>query len=114
MAVDEAALISAPNAVQRGWFREDDEALASPPPSSPLQHPEWWHFLDCRHATGYTEHYSTADGRISTLEPGHHYSAGAGSHSAAGWTLLTDLDATLPEQWTTWRRRTIRGFLPPA
>ena len=33
MAVDEAALISAPDAVQRGWFREDDEALASPPPA---------------------------------------------------------------------------------
>ena len=47
LAVDEAAIIAAPDAVQRGWFPVLDTPLASPPPSSPLQHPEWWHFLDC-------------------------------------------------------------------
>jgi len=47
LAVDEATLIAAPDAVQRGWFLAADEELASPPQSSPLQHPEWWHSLDC-------------------------------------------------------------------
>jgi hypothetical protein len=47
LAVDEATLIAAPDAVHRGWFQVADQGLASPPQSSPLQHPEWWHFLDC-------------------------------------------------------------------
>ena len=48
LAVDEATLVAAPDAVQLGWFAVADEALASPPASSPLAHPEWWHSLDCR------------------------------------------------------------------
>jgi hypothetical protein len=47
LAVEEATIIAAPDAVQRGWYRAGEEPLASPPASSPLQHPEWWHFLDC-------------------------------------------------------------------
>jgi hypothetical protein len=48
LAVEEAAIIAAPDAVQRGWFPVASAALASPPASSPIAHPEWWHFLDCR------------------------------------------------------------------
>ena len=47
LAVDEATIIAAPDAVQRGWFRATNQQLASPPASSPLRHPEWWHFLPC-------------------------------------------------------------------
>jgi hypothetical protein len=48
LAIDEATLIAVPDSVQRGWNRATREAIASPPPSSPLQHPEWWHSLECR------------------------------------------------------------------
>jgi hypothetical protein len=48
LAVTEATIICAPDAVQPGWSPVQDTPLASPPASSPLQHPEWWHFLDCR------------------------------------------------------------------
>jgi Phage tail sheath protein subtilisin-like domain len=47
LAIEEATIIAAPDAVQRDWFKIGDEPLASPPESSPLQHPEWWHFADC-------------------------------------------------------------------
>jgi hypothetical protein len=45
--IEEATIIAAPDAVQRGWFQTGEDALALPPSSSPLQHPEWWHFADC-------------------------------------------------------------------
>ncbi|HEX4606538.1 MAG TPA: hypothetical protein VH724_21240, partial [Candidatus Angelobacter sp.] len=47
LEIEEATIIAAPDAVQRGWFQSGEDALASPPQSSPLQHPEWWHFADC-------------------------------------------------------------------
>ena len=47
LEIEEATIIAAPDAVQRGWFQTGEDALASPPQSSPLQHPEWWHFADC-------------------------------------------------------------------
>ncbi len=47
LEIEEATIIAAPDAVQRGWFKTGQEPLASPPPFSPLQHPEWWHFTDC-------------------------------------------------------------------
>jgi len=45
--IEEATIIAAPDAVQRGWFQTGEDDLASPPQSSPLQHPEWWHFAEC-------------------------------------------------------------------
>ena len=48
LAIEEATIIAAPDAVQLGWHPVGTEALASPPDSSPLAHPEWWHFLDCK------------------------------------------------------------------
>lgn len=48
LAIEEATLIAAPDAVHRGWFLDIRSPLASPPPSSPLVHPEWWRWLDCR------------------------------------------------------------------
>jgi hypothetical protein len=47
LEIEEATIIAAPDALQRDWFHSGDDPLASPPPSSPLQHPEWWHFADC-------------------------------------------------------------------
>jgi len=48
LAIDEATMIAVPDIVQRGWIQVSNAALTSPPTSSPLQHPEWWHFLDCQ------------------------------------------------------------------
>jgi hypothetical protein len=48
LAIDEATIIAVPDAIQRGWFPVANTALTSPLDSSPLQHPEWWHFLECR------------------------------------------------------------------
>jgi hypothetical protein len=47
LAIDEATIIAAPDAVQRGWLQVVNQPLPPPGPSSPLQHPEWWHFLAC-------------------------------------------------------------------
>ncbi len=47
LGVDEATIICVPDAVQPGWQPSTAHTLSSPPESSPLQHPEWWHFLDC-------------------------------------------------------------------
>jgi hypothetical protein len=47
LAIEEATIIAVPDAVQRGWSRAESIPLASPPDTSPLMHPEWWHFLDC-------------------------------------------------------------------
>jgi hypothetical protein len=47
LEIDEATIIAVPDAVQRGWTKLGPTPLASPPDSSPLAHPEWWHFLDC-------------------------------------------------------------------
>jgi hypothetical protein len=47
LAVEEATIIAVPDAVHRGWNPVETKPLASPPDSSPLAHPEWWHFLDC-------------------------------------------------------------------
>ncbi|HLK69152.1 MAG TPA: phage tail sheath C-terminal domain-containing protein [Bryobacteraceae bacterium] len=43
LSVDEATMIAVPDAVHRGWIRVGDEALSSPPLSSPLAHRERWH-----------------------------------------------------------------------
>ena len=48
LGIDEATIIATPDAVQRGWFQVVDGPLSSPPDSSPIQHPEWWHSLDCK------------------------------------------------------------------
>jgi hypothetical protein len=45
--VDEATLIAIPDAVHRGWLPTSVQDPASPVESSPLDHPEWWHFLPC-------------------------------------------------------------------
>jgi hypothetical protein len=49
LGVEEATLIAVPDAVHRGWFRQAAPPLASPLASSPLAHPEWWRWIDCRH-----------------------------------------------------------------
>jgi hypothetical protein len=46
--LQEVTLISAPDAVQRKWALVDQQEIPDPSLSSPLQHPEWWHFADCR------------------------------------------------------------------
>jgi len=46
-SLEEATIISAPDAVHRGWLRADSEPLPQPQPSPPPARPEWWPFLDC-------------------------------------------------------------------
>jgi hypothetical protein len=47
LEIEEATILCVPDAVQRGWEFKGSDAIPSPVESSPLQHPEWWHFLDC-------------------------------------------------------------------
>ncbi|HKU75889.1 MAG TPA: hypothetical protein VJR02_18415 [Pyrinomonadaceae bacterium] len=45
--LEEATIISVPDAVHLGWSRSQGEPLPQPEPSLPPARPEWWHFLDC-------------------------------------------------------------------
>ena len=49
-SLDEATIISVPDALHRGWFRETNEGsiLSPPAPFDPPLRPEWWTFQDCR------------------------------------------------------------------
>lgn len=46
LAIEEATIISVPDAVHRGWETKEEE-LVQPIKSEPLVHPEWWRFLEC-------------------------------------------------------------------
>jgi hypothetical protein len=48
LGIEEATLIAVPDAVHRGWSHEAAPGVASPLASSPLDHPEWWRWLDCK------------------------------------------------------------------
>ncbi len=50
LSLEEATIISVPDASHRGWFQtKKTGAILSPPPlSPPPPRPEWWHFQDCR------------------------------------------------------------------
>ncbi|MEO8380046.1 MAG: hypothetical protein ABI779_10325 [Acidobacteriota bacterium] len=48
LGIEEATMLAVPDVVHRGWIEDDGGALASPPPSSPLAHPELWRWRDCR------------------------------------------------------------------
>jgi tail sheath protein len=48
LSIDEATMVAVPDLVHAGWERVVDTPLASPLASSPLDHPEWWRWLDCR------------------------------------------------------------------
>lgn len=52
LALEEATIISVPDAVHRGWeFRE--VGRPEPEPPRPLAHPEWWAYQECDpHAAG--------------------------------------------------------------
>jgi hypothetical protein len=45
--LEEATIISVPDAVHLGWSRSQRESLPQPGPSSPPVRDEWWHFIDC-------------------------------------------------------------------
>jgi hypothetical protein len=47
LEIEEATLIAAPDAVQRGWVCRGASMPHDPPPSDPLLRPEWWHHLEC-------------------------------------------------------------------
>ena len=47
LSIDEATIVAAPDAVQRGWHQVVNQPLPPPIPSSPLQHSESWHLLGC-------------------------------------------------------------------
>jgi hypothetical protein len=48
MQVEEATLIAVPDAVHPGWGPATAADAGSPPESSPLDRPHWWHFKECR------------------------------------------------------------------
>jgi hypothetical protein len=48
LGIEEVTLIAVPDAVHRGWLQEDAKGIASPLASSPLAHPEWWRWVDCK------------------------------------------------------------------
>ena len=48
LSVDEATIVAIPDAAHAGWDPDAAPPLQSPPASSPLLHPEWWRWLDCR------------------------------------------------------------------
>ncbi|MGC2236376.1 MAG: hypothetical protein WA584_09455 [Pyrinomonadaceae bacterium] len=50
-SLDEATIISVPDAVHLGWYHETDTegpVLPPPPAFPPPERPDWWHFQDCR------------------------------------------------------------------
>ena len=49
-SLDEATIISVPDALHRGWFQTDEKGSATvmPKPFDPPKRPEWWRFQDCR------------------------------------------------------------------
>jgi hypothetical protein len=48
LCIEEATLLSVPDAVHLGWFKTSLEGASQPQDSLPLPHPEWWHFLPCK------------------------------------------------------------------
>jgi hypothetical protein len=48
LSIEEATLLSVPDAVHLGWFKTSLEGASTPQDSLPLPHPEWWHFLPCK------------------------------------------------------------------
>lgn len=49
-SLDEATIVSVPDALHRGWFQTDEKgsAMVMPKPFDPPKRPEWWRFQDCR------------------------------------------------------------------
>jgi len=45
--LEEATIISVPDAVHLGWSQSQGKPLLQPTPSLPPVRPEWWTFLDC-------------------------------------------------------------------
>ena len=46
--IDEATIISIPDAIHRGWERAPALEGPAAKPSDPIERPEWWHSLDCK------------------------------------------------------------------
>jgi hypothetical protein len=47
LGVDEVTLISAPDAIQRGWDKVEQNTIPPVQPSLPPERPAWWSFLPC-------------------------------------------------------------------
>jgi hypothetical protein len=45
--IEEASLISVPDAIHRSWSPVERPPVRLPVPSEPRPHPSWWHFLEC-------------------------------------------------------------------
>ena len=46
--IEEATIISIPDAIHRGWERAPELGKPVAKPSDHLERPEWWHWLDCK------------------------------------------------------------------
>jgi hypothetical protein len=67
--LEEATIISAPDAVHRGWSRSKLDPLAHPQPSLPPPRPEWWPFLDCHPQTPVKPTLSDCDEQSPPASP---------------------------------------------
>jgi hypothetical protein len=99
LAIEEATIIAAPDAVHRGWKPAQTTALASPPDSAPLPHPEWWHFLDCQQKQDIPRVANPPAGQFEPCElsivtaPFLQLSNGEGGGFSLTWTpLLAEVD----------------------
>lgn len=92
--IDEATIIAVPDAVQRGWTKLGTVPLTSPPDSSPLAHPEWWHFLDCNTKPNIPLVAGPPLGQFEPCDllivdpPALHISDVEGGRYSLGWTPL--------------------------
>ena len=68
-ALEEATVITIPDAVHRPWSPRDEEKLPHPPPSETPSPPDWWHVVDCRPAQTDKKAWSFPDCPSANKEP---------------------------------------------
>jgi hypothetical protein len=92
--VEEATIISVPDAVHRGWTFEG-EARPEPEQSKPLPHPEWWAYRECNPPP-------TAVDPEAVPEGGHFLDCGLARITEPALTLeQSDETGTLTLSWSS-------------
>ena len=92
-SLDEATIISIPDAAHLAWYKEEDQREVSPPlPSLPPERPEWWRFQDCRNPdikrVSEPELGNFLDCSIRVIDIPEHFSVKEGEISAGKFTLI--------------------------
>jgi hypothetical protein len=94
LSVEEATIISVPDAVHRGWTFEG-ETLPKPEQSKPLPHPEWWAYREC-------DPPPTAVDPEAEPEGGHFLDCGLARIAPPALTLeQSDESGTLTLSWSS-------------